>query len=223
MCGVFGIIGKEQVTGSILTGLNQLQHRGQDAAGIFTYNPLNNTHNLIKNPGLVNQVFYPDMFPLPEAYWGIGHLRYATVGNGSIADIQPHCIHKSGLTIAMVHNGNIVNYLPMKNQLMLNQVTFQTTCDTEVVLHLFAEKLSATSCDFNAICHAVNEIYTHIFGAYSILVIIAGKGIVAFRDPWGFRPLIYGKTSDQESHIFSSETGPFFKSRNGVCERCRSG
>lgn len=208
MCGIFGIIGKEPVAEYILQGLHLLQHRGQDATGIFTYNPDTRKHSLYKDRGLVNQVFHSPTFHLPEAYWGIGHLRYSTVGKGNIEDIQPHIIQKGDLTIAMVHNGNIVNYIPLKNQLMSEQIAFQTGCDTEVILHIFANKISTEACNFESICEAVSEVYTHIFGAYSILVLITGVGVIAFRDPWGFRPLLYGKSRNQHAYVFTSETGP---------------
>lgn len=148
-----------------------------------------------------------DQFPLPQASWGIGHVRYSTIGAGNIKDIQPQFINHTH-PIAIVHNGNIVNYVPLKNELMCNQVVFETTSDTEVILQLFARTLSKECCDFEDICRAVGEVYQHIFGAYSIVGIIAGVGMVAFRDPWGFRPLLHGKSQDGNMHIFASETGP---------------
>jgi amidophosphoribosyltransferase len=194
----------------MLLGMSQLQHRGQDASGLFTYNTQTNTHHLHKKSGSMNQAFPPDMLPLPDADWGIGHLRYATVGAGNVADIQPHVIENSNNTIAMVHNGNIVNYVLLKDKLLSEQTVFQTSCDTEIILHLFNNRLSEEgSCTFDTICASVDDIYNHIFGSYSILSLITEKGIVAFRDPWGFRPLLYGVTRDGETHIFSSESGPF--------------
>lgn len=207
MCGVFGVIGNEQIAELLLHGMSNLQHRGQDATGIFTYNPHTDEHVLYKKHGLVNQVFSAENCPaMQKAYWGIGHLRYSTVGMGNANDIQPHLIIKGKHRIAMVHNGNIVNYLPLKNELIANKIDFQTTCDTEVILQMFAAKFTDEECDFETICEAVNEVYTHIFGAYSILGIIAGQGLFAFRDPWGFRPLLYA--TNGQSHMFSSETGP---------------
>ncbi len=193
----------------LLQGMSHLQHRGQDATGIFTYNTQRATHSLHKKRGLLHQAFPPDMIPLAEADWGIGHLRYSTSGSGSTTDIQPHVIENPEYTLALVHNGNIVNYVPLKNKMLSEQSVFQTSCDTEVILHLFNNKLLQSGpCTFETICSAVSEIYTHIFGSYSILGIITGVGLVAFRDPWGFRPLLYASTPDKKSHIFASETTP---------------
>ena len=210
MCGVFGIIGKEQIAEILLQGMSLLQHRGQDATGVFTYNPQKDTCALHNSHGLVNQVFPTTSIPRPEAAWGIGHLRYSTIGSGNAVDIQPHILEKQDYTIALIHNGNIVNYVPLKDKMMSEQTVFQTTCDTEIILHLFSNKLEeAGQFNFEAICSAVSHIYTHVFGSYSVLGIITGHGLIAFRDPWGFRPLLYGVSRDKQSHIFSSETGPF--------------
>ena len=206
MCGVFGIIGKEPVAELILNAMLLLQHRGQDGSGIFVYDPCLDRYALCKNPGLVNFSSL-DQFPLPHATWGIGHNRYSTIGAGNVNDIQPQFVQYP-LPIAIVHNGNIINYVPLKNELMRNQVVFETTSDTEVILQLFARTLSGARCDFEDICGAVAEVYQHLFGAYSIVGIIAGAGMVAFRDPWGFRPLLHGKTQEGNMHIFASETGP---------------
>lgn len=208
MCGVFGIIGKQQAAKTILQGLMHLQHRGQDGAGLFTYNPHADSHSLHKNRGLVHQVFSPTQFSAPDAHWGIGHLRYATSGSGSIEDVQPHCLHVEGQTIAMAHNGNVVNYPSLLKKMSKEKIAFITTCDTEVILHFFANAIRGTDCTFEDICQAIKKIYSHVFGAYSILVIVAGKGLIAFRDPWGFHPLHYGFSKENESHVFSSETGP---------------
>jgi amidophosphoribosyltransferase len=208
MCGIFGIIGGEPIAEFILQGLQLLQHRGQDAAGLFTYNPKTSHEFLFKDNGLVHQVFSSDNFYLPKAPWGIGHIRYSTVGEGGIEDIQPHVIKKGNVTIGMVHNGNIVNYLQLKNELKANQIFLNTTCDTEIILNIFANKIPDEGVTFDAICDAVSEVYQHVFGSYSILVLITGVGLVAFRDPWGFRPLLYGRSRDLKSFVFTSETGP---------------
>lgn len=214
MCGVFGLIGKEPITGMLLQGMSFLQHRGQDAAGIFTYNTETGTYATQKKQGLLAQAFPSQILSIPDGNWGIGHLRYPTAGAGSSSDIQPHLIALPGCTLALVHNGNIVNYLPLKNKMIAEGTPFQTTSDTEVILHLFHNKLSQMGdCSFDSICAAVEEIYTHVCGSYSILGIITGKGLFAFRDPWGFRPLLHGIINDTKSHLFASETAPlsYFK------------
>lgn len=208
MCGIFGIIGTEPIAELVVQGLHLLQHRGQDAAGLFTFNPTNKESFLYKDKGLVNQVFSSESFEMPEAPWAIGHLRYSTVGEGGAEDIQPHIIKKGDLTIAMVHNGNMVNYVELRKELKANHVHLKTTCDTEIILSIFARKIPSEGVDYDAICEAVSEVYTHVFGSYSILVMITGVGLIAFRDPWGFRPLLFGKSNDQNSYVFTSETGP---------------
>lgn len=208
MCGVFGMISKEPIGELLLHGMSLLQHRGQDATGIFTYHPETRQQTLYKDLGLVKQVLSPSYFQIPPAHWGIGHLRYATVGAGHVGDIQPHTIKRGDVTIAMAHNGNIVNYVPLKSQLLSNNVQLNTTCDTEIILNIFAEKIPEEGCGFDAICDGVEEVFTHVFGSYSILILITGVGMVAFRDPWGFRPLLFGKTQDSRSYVFTSEMGP---------------
>lgn len=207
MCGIFGVIGKEHAAELLLQGLIHLQHRGQDAAGIFTYDQVNDCCVLQKNRGLVNQVFSSK--PFPEGQWGIGHLRYATAGMGGIQDVQPIVITKNDQTIALVHNGNIVNYLSIKQKLMQDGVSFQTTSDTEVILQILAPYLQEKM-TFDRLCSAVSEVYAKVEGAYSILGIIAGEGLFAFRDPLGFRPLMMGTKEGGKVHLFSSETGPLF-------------
>ncbi len=205
MCGIIAIIDEEPVAEWIYQSMIQLQHRGQDAAGIFTYDPKTRQHFLHKNKGLVNQVFTPTTLPLSEAPWGIGHVRYQTVGDGSIEDTQPMVIG-SHPTIALGYNGNIVNYLPLKRQLEKEGHQFHSNCDAEVILNILSRYIDSHSCTFQQILEGVQDVYRRVFGAYSVVAIITGVGMIAFRDPAGIRPLLFGTQTDSPAVAFASES-----------------
>ncbi|HSX04213.1 MAG TPA: amidophosphoribosyltransferase [Rhabdochlamydiaceae bacterium] len=205
MCGIFGIIGKERAAENLLQGLNLLQHRGQNGAGIFIYDASKKKSTLLKNRGLVHQVF--SFQPLPEGSWGIGHLRYATAGKNSIQEVQPLVISKNKLTLSIVHNGNITNYISLKRELMAEGADFETTSDTEVILKILFSHLQEEM-SFDSLSRAVEEVHSRVVGAYSILGIIEGFGLFAFRDSFGFRPFLYGTKQKGKAHFFSSEAGP---------------
>lgn len=205
MCGIIAIIDDEPVAEWIYQSMIQLQHRGQDAAGIFTYDPESNRYFLHKNRGLVNQVLTAKTLPLTEASWGIGHVRYQTVGAGGVEDTQPMIIGEHP-TIALGYNGNIVNYLPLKHQLEAEGFKFQSSCDAEVILHILNRHLPKQNCRFEDICQAVKEVYKRVSGAYSVVAIVTGVGMIAFRDPAGIRPLLYGTQRGRKAYGFASET-----------------
>jgi len=205
MCGIIAIIDEQPVAEWIYQSMIQLQHRGQDAAGIFTYNPNTEQHFLHKNRGLVNQVLTPQTLPLSEASWGIGHVRYQTVGDGSIEDTQPMVIGNDP-TIALGYNGNIVNYVPLKRELEAEGHKFHTNCDAEVILKILSSHIDSTNCTFEDIQQAVHEVYRRVSGAYSVVAIITGLGMIAFRDPAGIRPLLYGTQKGSKGVGFASET-----------------
>ncbi len=205
MCGIIGIAGKEAIAQMTYQGMMQMQHRGQDAAGILTYDPKTGQLLMYKNHGLVCQVLTSETLPESPATWGIGHIRYATVGKGCVKDTQPLCT-QGPHPIAIGHNGNIVSYVKQRNEMEKRGIVFDTACDAEVILHLIAENLTSTSPLFDEICKAILEVYTQTTGAYSVVGIIAGVGMIAFRDPWGIRPLLYGTQTKTNTHAFASET-----------------
>ncbi|NGX57520.1 MAG: Amidophosphoribosyltransferase [Chlamydiae bacterium] len=205
MCGIIAIIDDQPVAEWIYQSMIQLQHRGQDAAGIFTYDPKTGKHFLHKNRGLVNQVLTPQTLPLSEASWGIGHVRYQTVGDGSIEDTQP-MVMGNDPTIALGYNGNIVNYLPLRRELESKGCQFQSNCDAEVILHILSSHLSKGRCSFEDIQCAVKEVYRRVSGAYSVVATLTGIGMIAFRDPAGIRPLLYGTQKGSKAVGFASET-----------------
>ncbi len=204
MCGIFGLIGDQPIAESIYHGIIQLQHRGQDAAGIFTFDPITHKHAIHKNIGLVKDIFTSDTLPLPNASWGIGHVRYTTIGKGNVTDSQPLYIQGSH-TIAMAHNGNIVNHPLLKRELEDKGAVFETTSDLETLLHLFASKLPDGEINFNHIKAATQHLFNKAQGAYSIVAVIAGVGLVAIRDPKGIRPLLMGSQREHASFAFASE------------------
>jgi amidophosphoribosyltransferase len=205
VCGIIAIIDEEPVAEWIYQSMIQLQHRGQDAAGIFTYDPQTNKHFLHKNRGLVNQVLTAKTLPLTEASWGIGHVRYQTVGIGGVEDTQP-MIAGENPTIALGYNGNIVNYLPLKHRLESEGCKFSSSCDAEVILQILTKHLPKQNCRFEDISKAVKQVYKRVSGAYSVVVVITGVGMVAFRDPAGIRPLLYGTRQSSKGYGFASET-----------------
>lgn len=204
MCGVFGLVADE-VTESIIQALIQLQHRGQDAAGIFTYNSKTKVHYLKKNLGLVSKVFADEGEFYPQANIGIGHVRYSTIGKGNPEDAQP-LYAQSKTRMAIAHNGNIVNYVPLRKHLEENGASFTSLCDVEVILHQCLHQLETPT--FEDLCTAVRYIFDTTFGSYSVVMVVENLGLVAFRDPHGIRPLAYGVRTEDKAHGFSSETSP---------------
>jgi amidophosphoribosyltransferase len=202
MCGIIGIIGKQPISELIHIGMLQLQHRGQEAAGVFLYDPVENLHFHRTSSGLVSNLFGTEV--LPTALWGIGHTRYATSGRSQIADAQPLFLKNKNGWLSLAHNGNIVNYSSLRQTLEQKGILFQTSCDTEALLHLLDQNLSNEGPFFESLCRAVREIHRQVTGAYSIVGIMTGHGIFAFRDPKGIRPLLFGR--GENGSAFASET-----------------
>src|SRR3569833_798471 len=177
MCGIIGIVGKDEVNQSIYDGLTVVQHRGQDAAGILTCD--DGRAFLRKDNGLVRDVFHTRHMRDLRGHSGIGHVRYPTAGCASSVEAQPLYVN-SPFGIALAHNGNLIN----------------TESDSEVLLNVFAHELQAqgklriTADDIFA---AVAGVHRRVKGAYAVVALIIGYGLVAFRDPHGIRPVGFGK------------------------------
>ncbi|MFA7654176.1 MAG: amidophosphoribosyltransferase [Candidatus Magasanikbacteria bacterium] len=210
MCGVVGIFSHKPVAQELYDSLIHLQHRGQDAAGIITYNK---QFHLKKGVGFVRDIFQQSNMERLQGNWGIGHTRYPTVGgnDGGIEDAQPFMVN-SPFGIAMAHNGNLTNYCALKEELETKDGRHcNSGCDVEVILNVFASALSKLDKNnemFENICVTVNEVFSRVHGAYSVVVIIAGKGMVAFRDPHGIRPFVCGMRTNPDKtrdFIFTSE------------------
>jgi amidophosphoribosyltransferase len=203
MCGVVGLIGTPDAAREAFLGLTTLQHRGQDAAGILSYDQAG--FHQVKNIGLVESVFTRENMSRLTGSLAVGHARYSTIGRGDIVDVQPFLLSYP-YGIGMVHNGNIVNCGDLAKDLRAHDRRhLLTQSDSEVILNLFAEGLAQrpaskstagsnpADLDFESICGAVREIYQRVNGSYSIATLIADQGLVAFRDPYGIRPLVWGK------------------------------
>ncbi len=189
-CGVFGAARLGGPVFELLYyGLLALQHRGQESAGMATIDQ-DGRLRVRKSMGLVCDVFNPE-----EAYGlrgeiGIGHVRYSTVGASTLEDAQPFQLNG----LALCHNGNLVNYVELRKKISAMGVKLRSTCDAEILVHLLAEKARAT--DSASLVDALSQIAELAEGSYSALCLTENGEIIAFRDPYGFRPLCYGEAGD---------------------------
>lgn len=223
MCGVVGLIGAPDAAKQAFLGLTTLQHRGQDAAGILTLDHAG--FHMVKNLGLVENVFTRENMESLQGSMAIGHVRYSTVGKqGDIADAQPLLLsYPYGL--GSVHNGNIVNIRSLADHLKKTaRRSLLSHSDLEVLQNLLADGLAkrADASSFKAspgssehffedLCASVKDILTHVKGSYSVVTMVADHGLVAFRDPHGIRPLVWGKKKGSElpsgeAHMLASES-----------------
>ncbi|WP_191603388.1 amidophosphoribosyltransferase [Marinomonas algicola] len=209
MCGIVGVVGTTMVNQVIFDALTLLQHRGQDAAGMVT------SHNgrlcLRKDNGSVSEVFRTRHMKKLLGTIGIGHTRYPTAGTSSSAEAQPFYVN-SPYGISLAHNGNLTNTKKLAQELFEDDLRhINTTSDSEVLLNVLAHelheegKLVPTA---NDIFNSLERVYARIQGGYAVVSLITGYGILAFRDPDGIRPLIYGSrdTVDGKEYMVASES-----------------
>jgi len=208
MCGVIGIFGNTDAFRDIYQGLLAIQHRGQDAAGMITYDGRFHTK---KGNGLVRDIFSPENALRLRGPVGIGHTRYPTVGGGSGEDAQPFQVN-SPFGIILAHNGNVVNYQELKAELFDKyHRLLNSDCDAEIILNVFAQALDQRrkkTIGPEDVFAAVKAVYARVRGSYSAVAYIAEQGLVGFRDPYGIKPLAYGQRLDGllPSYAFASET-----------------
>jgi amidophosphoribosyltransferase len=208
MCGVLGIYDNEDVIAKIYDAMLTLQHRGQDSAGILTYD---GKYHLKKGNGLVQDIFDERNIRRLRGYTGIGHTRYPTVGEGSVEDAQPFWLNYP-FGIAGAHNGNVTNFSELKKELFeKSHKIINSNCDVEVILNVFAEyieKFRKKELTPEVVFNAVRYVYRRVRGSYSVVIHIADRGMVAFRDPFGLRPLLFGIKDDQlvPAYAFASES-----------------
>jgi amidophosphoribosyltransferase len=209
MCGIVGVVGRSHVNQSIYDALTVLQHRGQDAAGIMTCE--GTKLHLRKDNGLVRDVFdTSDMLNLPGNY-GIGHVRYPTAGCSSPAEAQPFYVN-SPYGIALSHNGNLTNAAKLKDDLFREDKRhINTDSDSEILLNIFAHELQRSGkmeIDENDIFDAVRGVHRRCRGGYAAVALITGYGIVGFRDPYGIRPVVFGKRETEQGteYMMASES-----------------
>jgi amidophosphoribosyltransferase len=198
MCGIFGIEGLGDAANLTYLGLYALQHRGQESAGIVSWDDA--TMHVERGMGHVADIFRAGVLARLPGGRAIGHTRYSTAGSSVIRNAQPIVVKTSMGPLALVHNGNLTNAVQVRSRLEREGSIFQTTSDTEVILHLVARNPRPTVVE--SLLVALSEVE----GAYSLLM-VTDDGLIAARDPWGFRPLILG---DYEGFpCFASESCAF--------------
>ncbi len=211
MCGILGAVAKGPVNQLLYDGLQVLQHRGQDAAGIVTVEGA--TFHMHKGNGLVRDVFRTRDMRNLLGNMGIAHVRYPTAGNAfSSAEAQPFYVN-SPFGIVLAHNGNLTNVDQLKVELFQEDLRHvNTNSDSEVLLNVLAHELQAAASnhklDAAAIFAAVAGVHRRCRGAYAVVAMIAGYGLLAFRDPYGIRPLVIGRahTPRGDEYLVASES-----------------
>ena len=198
MCGIFGVYGHPEAANLTYLGLHALQHRGQESAGITSSD--GETLHTERRMGLVGDAFSKSNFANLPGQLAIGHVRYSTSGESALKNGQPFAVEYAHGAIAVAHNGNLINASDLRRRLESEGSIFQSTSDTEVIVHLIAR---ARDIDVEArIVTALRQVE----GAYSLLF-ETEKKIIAVRDPHGFRPLAIGRLKD--SFVFASESSAF--------------
>ena len=194
MCGIVGIVGSSPVNQSIYDALTVLQHRGQDAAGILTLK--NNRFRLRKANGLVRDVFEAKHMQRLKGGVGIGHVRYPTAGSSSASEAQPFYVN-CPYGLALAHNGNLINAHEVKQALFEKaRRHVNTTSDSEILLNVLAHQLeisTTSNLTERDIFSAIRQLHCEVAGAYAVVAMVIGHGLIAFRDPNGIRPLCIGK------------------------------
>ena len=209
MCGIVGVISKQPVNQLIYDALLLLQHRGQDAAGIVTMQ--GTKCYMHKARGMVRDVFRTrNMRALPGNV-GLGQVRYPTAGNAySEEEAQPFYVN-APFGIVLVHNGNLTNAHALKAELFdIDRRHINTESDTEVLINILAHELELAARNLpltpDEIFKAVAAVHQRIKGSYAVVALIAGHGLLAFRDPHGIRPLCYGVSGDGKDVMVASES-----------------
>lgn len=197
-CGIFGIWGHESAAHLSYYGLHALQHRGQEGAGIVATD--GQYFKAVKGEGLVNEIFNEEKLKSAKGHSAIAHVRYTTAGGSGIDNVQPLLFRSSTGTLAIAHNGNLVNANHLKQHLERSGSIFHSTSDTEVIVHLIKKSKKPRFLE------QVKEALTLLKGAFSIVILTKDQMLVA-RDPNGLRPLSIGKLGD--SWVAASETCAF--------------
>ncbi len=197
-CGVFGIYGHREAANLTYLGLYALQHRGQEAAGIVSSD--GRTFFQEKGVGLVSDLFTRDRLQRLQGHIAIGHNRYSTAGENSLKNVQPITVNFALGSLALAHNGNLTNATLLRDELEAYGSIFQSTSDSEVIIHLIAHSQETT------LMERLTEALLRVKGAFSV-VILSDEGLIAARDPYGLRPLCLGRIKD--AYVLASETCAF--------------
>lgn len=205
MCGLIGIIGTPYAAKESYLGLLMLQHRGQDSAGILSFDPYSKSFHSVKNLGEIKAAIPESRIESLRGTISLGHTRYSTIGSIREEEIQPMVMNYP-YGIAMAHNGNIVNAEQVKNQLLKDHKRMSLSKnDLEAMMNTFAEGLSKDKGNLNedVLTTTLESVYSKVKGGYSSVGVIADHGLVAFKDPNGIRPLCWGrrKLTDEEKKL----------------------
>jgi amidophosphoribosyltransferase len=199
MCGIIGIVGRSEVATALYDGLTVLQHRGQDAAGIATYD--GQRLHLSKGKGLARDVFDSASMAGLHGHMGIGHCRYPTAGSEGATEAQPFYVN-SPFGIALAHNGNLTNTRVLMREVFAeDRRHINSESDSEVLLNVFAHELQAQErlrLEPEHLFKAVAGVHNRCVGGYAIVALVLGYGMVGFRDPNGIRPLVIGRRETAE-------------------------
>ena len=196
MCGIVGVAGMDRAAELAYLGLYALQHRGQEAAGISAVDE-HGRARLQREHGLVVEGFSDDVMDGLPGRAALGHVRYSTAGGPGLVNAQPLLVRYHQGDLALVHNGNITNAGVLRDALVKDGALFQTTVDSEVIVHLIAKSRAPT------VDEQVQDALARLTGAFSVMITI-GETMYAARDPWGYRPLILGRLNG--GHVIASET-----------------
>jgi len=199
MCGVVGIYGHPEAANLAYLGLYALQHRGQESAGIVASD--GERLRFVREMGHVGDIFTADRLAQLRGFAAIGHVRYSTAGESALKNAQPIAVDYSGGSVAIGHNGNLVNAVELRERLEAEGSIFQSTSDTEVIVHLIARSRETELVD------RIADALKQVKGAYS-LVFVSEDKVIAVRDPMGFRPLSLARIGDN-THVVTSETCAF--------------
>src|SRR5687767_14792352 len=199
MCGVFGIHGHDEAANIAYLGMHALQHRGQESAGLVAADDGKLRRHVAM--GLVSDAFNRDVLAKLPGHTAIGHVRYSTAGSSELRNAQPFMFEYSGGTIAIAHNGNLVNATELRSELEASGSIFQTSSDTEVIIHLMAKAREPD------VLGKLQAALRRVRGAYSLVILTNDGKMIGVRDPNGFRPLVLGRLKD--AYVLSSETCSF--------------
>jgi amidophosphoribosyltransferase len=203
MCAIVGLVGRGPVNQSIYDALTVLQHRGQDAAGMATYE--GDRVQIRKKSGMVRDVFQDRHMIRLRGHMGIGHCRYPTAGSSGSAEAQPFYTN-SPYGIALAHNGNLTNAAELRALLEREDLRhLNTGSDSETLLNVFAhelQRLNRRNLEPADVFAALGAVHERVRGGYAVIAMINGFGVVGFRDPWGIRPLVVGRRDTDQGPEF---------------------
>jgi amidophosphoribosyltransferase len=201
MCGVFGIHGHDEAANIAYLGLHALQHRGQESAGLVAVEPSEGRLRRHAAMGLVSEAFNRETLAKLPGTVAVGHVRYSTAGGSELRNAQPFVVEYAGGQLAICHNGNLVNAQELRDELEASGSIFQTSSDTEVIVHLMAKAREPD------VLGRLMAALRRVRGASSLICLTDDAKMIGVRDPNGFRPLVIGRLKD--AFVLSSETCAF--------------